>query len=61
MTAHPSVVFTLADKSNVTVAMDRDAYRDKMTELLEDSDTYVPIKRDPTKKFTLALRTMLTG
>ena len=54
-------MFTLADKGNVTVAMDRDAYRDKMTELLEDSDTYVPIKRDPIKKLTSALRSMLTG
>ncbi|XP_018338460.1 PREDICTED: uncharacterized protein LOC108746286 [Trachymyrmex septentrionalis] len=41
--------------------MDRDVYRDKMTELLGDSDTYVPIKRDPTKKLTSALRSMLTG
>ena len=61
LTAHPSVVFTLADKGNVTVAMDRDVYRDRMTELLGDSDTYVPIKRDPTKKLTSALRSMLTG
>ncbi|XP_018343348.1 PREDICTED: uncharacterized protein LOC108749265 [Trachymyrmex septentrionalis] len=61
LTAHPNVVFTLADKGNVTVAMDRDVYRDKMTELLGDSDTYVPIKRDPTKKLTSALRSMLTG
>ncbi|XP_018337091.1 PREDICTED: uncharacterized protein LOC108745430 [Trachymyrmex septentrionalis] len=40
--------------------MDRDAYRNKITELLGDSDTYVPIKRDPTKKLTTALRSMLT-
>ena len=52
LSAHPNIVFTLADKGNVTVAMDRDAYKNKMTALLGDSDTYVSIKKDPTKKLT---------
>ena len=59
LSAHPNV-FTLADKGNVTVAMDRDAYKNKMTALLGDSDTYVSIKKDPTEKLTTALRSMLT-
>ena len=52
LSAHSNIVFTLADKGNVTVAMDRDAYKNKMTALLGDSDTYVSIKKDPTKKLT---------
>ena len=40
--------------------MDKDAYMNKMNTLLGDSDTYVPIKKDPTKKLTTALRSMLT-
>ena len=31
VSARPNIVFTRADKGNVTVAMDRDAYRNKMT------------------------------
>jgi len=31
VSAHPNIVFTLVDKVNVTVAMDRDAYRNKIT------------------------------
>ena len=60
VSAHPNIVFTLADKGNVIVAMDRDAYRNKMIVLLGDLDTYVPIKKDPIKKLTTALRSMLT-
>ena len=60
LSAHPNIVFTRADKGNVTVAIDRNAYRDEMITLLEDSDTYVRIKKDPTKKLTTALRSMLT-
>ena len=48
VSAHPNIIFT-HDKGNVTVAMDRDAYRNKMTKLLTDSDTYVLIKKDPIK------------
>ena len=55
---HPNIVFTLADKGNVTVAMD--AYRNKMTALLGNSDMYDSIKKDPTKKLTTALRSILT-
>ncbi|XP_018347291.1 PREDICTED: uncharacterized protein LOC108751554 [Trachymyrmex septentrionalis] len=60
LSAHPNIVFTRADKGNVTVAIDRDAYKDQMITLLGDSDTYVQINKDPTKKLTTALRSMLT-
>ena len=39
--------------------MNKDTYINKITTLLGDSDTYVPIKKDPTKKLTTALRSML--
>ena len=60
VSAHPNIIFTHADKGNVTIAMDRDAYMTKMTTLLGDLDTYVPVKKDPTKKLTTSLRSMLT-
>ena len=59
VSAHSNIVFT-EHKGNVTVAMDRNAYMNKMTTLFSDSDTYILIKKDPTKKLTTALRSMLT-
>ena len=59
VSAHPNIIFTHADKGN-TVVMDKDADMNKMNILLGDSDTYVPIKKDPTKKLTTALRSILT-
>ena len=53
------IIFTYADNGNVTVALNKDAYLNKTT-LLSDVDTYVLIKKDPTKKLTTALRSMLT-
>ncbi|KYQ53643.1 hypothetical protein ALC60_02916 [Trachymyrmex zeteki] len=60
ISTHSDIMFTHADKGNVTVAMDKDTYINKMTTLLNDSDTYITIKKDPTKKLTTALRCMLT-
>ena len=47
---YPNIIFMHADKGNVTIAMDRDAYMTKITTLLGDLDTYVPVKKDPIKK-----------
>jgi len=50
ISVHLNIVFTHADKGNVTVAMDRDAFMNQMTTLLCYSDTYILIKKDPIKK-----------
>ncbi|XP_018351978.1 PREDICTED: uncharacterized protein LOC108754279 [Trachymyrmex septentrionalis] len=60
VSAHPNIIFTHADKGNITVVMDKDAYMNKMTTLLSDVDTYVLVNKDPAKKLTTALRSMLT-
>ena len=57
---HSNIIFTHSDKGNVTVTLDKDAYLNKMTTLLSDVDTYVLVNKDPTKKLTTALRSMLT-
>ena len=49
VSAHPNIIFTHADKGNITDAMDSDAYMTKMA-LLGDLDTYIPVKKDPIKK-----------
>lgn len=40
MKENPNFIFTRADKGNVTVALDKDNYTLKITELLNDVDTY---------------------
>ena len=47
---NPDVIFTKADKGHVTVAMKRDEYDNKVNELLQDRDTYLPRSDDKVKK-----------
>jgi len=49
---HPDVLFTRSDKGNVTIAINRSEYDLKMEEMLSDTNTYVKINKDPTKKLT---------
>jgi len=41
------IIFTRADKGNITVALDKNTYIKKMEMLLEDTNTYILIKKDP--------------
>ncbi|KYN22657.1 hypothetical protein ALC57_04947, partial [Trachymyrmex cornetzi] len=54
------VVFTRADKGNVTVALNINTYKDKMNDMLKDRSTYTMIERDPTKQLTDSIRSLLT-
>ena len=45
-----SIIILPADKGNATVVMDRDSYKEKINDLLDDDETYTKLKRDPTKK-----------
>lgn len=56
---HPDILFTRADKGNVTVAMNKKDYITKMEELPSDKNTYIINKKDPTKQITGELRTLL--
>jgi len=40
---HPSILFTKADKGNVTVALDKEDYLKKIQDMLNDTDTYVTV------------------
>ncbi|XP_071580549.1 uncharacterized protein [Temnothorax nylanderi] len=57
--AHPNIFFTRADKGNVTIALNRDGYIEKMEETLADPATYSIVKKDPLKKMTNDLRELL--
>ena len=51
------IVILPADKGRVTVVMDKTDYTDKMDSLVNDKQTYEPLKRDPTP----ALQRRLNG
>jgi hypothetical protein len=53
-----SVVILPADKGKSTVVMDRDEYRKKIGELLND-ESYKPLKKDPTLKLERVITSTL--
>jgi len=44
---NPEIIFTRADKGNITVALNKSNYIKKMEEVLSDTNTYTLIKKDP--------------
>lgn len=54
------MIVTRADKGNITVALDKDDYFNKIEDLLKDKNTYITVKKDPIKKLTSCLRDLLT-
>jgi len=46
---NPDIIFTRADKGNITVAMDKSFYIKKMEDVLKDDNTYTVVKRSPAK------------
>jgi len=44
-----SVIYTQANKGSVIVVLDGKMYVSKVTEVLQDTETYEIIKRNPTK------------
>ena len=57
---NPNLILTRADKGNVTVALNRDDYIQKMEALLNDRETYTVVRRDPSKTITSNLRDLLS-
>ena len=56
---NPDIIFTKADKGNVTVAMDVHQYQNKMVGMLNDSETYNVVTRNPIKNIEAKLTTIL--
>jgi len=54
-----NLIITRADKGNITVALDRDMYIQKVEELLCDEETYVLINRNPINKLISNLKDLL--
>jgi len=56
---NPNILFTKADKGNVTVAINRDEYIRTIEGMLDDKNTYITIKKNPIKNTEKYLNDML--
>jgi len=56
---NPGIIFTRADKGNITVALDKITYFNKVEELLSDRDTYSMMTKNPIKSIENNLNKIL--
>jgi len=54
-----NIIFTRTDKGNITVAMEKTIYINRVEELLKDGNTYMVINRNPIKFIELNLNNVL--
>jgi len=57
---YDNIILTRVDKSNITVALDRNNYIREIEAMLQDSNIYITVKEDPTKSIIGSLRKLLT-
>ncbi|KYN22078.1 hypothetical protein ALC57_05535 [Trachymyrmex cornetzi] len=57
--SNPNVIYTHADKRNITVAINKDDYVNKMNSMLEDESTYTIINRNTSNKIISKLKETL--
>ncbi|XP_018368045.1 PREDICTED: uncharacterized protein LOC108764350 [Trachymyrmex cornetzi] len=55
-----NIIFTKADKGNITVALEKTSYIEKIRSILSDEETYLKITKNPSSKINNGLRTLLT-
>ena len=58
---HPDIVVLKADKGNVTVVMNKQAYDNQILDLLNDTTTYEPLRIDPTNKTEKTVNQFVSG
>jgi len=56
---NPEIIFTRADKGNITVALNKNNYIKKVEEVLSDINTYTLIKKDPSTSIERKLNDLL--
>jgi hypothetical protein len=59
LSKNKEILILPADKGRTTVILDKEEYDDKLQTLLSDSDTYAPLKKDPTTKYKNKLLKLL--
>ena len=53
------IIFTRADKGNMTIALDRQVYNSRVKEMLQYVNTYEVVERDSMRKMVTGLRALL--
>jgi len=53
------LIFTKADKGNITVTLDKEHYINEMEESLRDVNTYMMVKKNPIKSIERDLNNFL--
>jgi len=53
---NPNIIFIIADKGNVTMAMNRDKYISKIEIMLLDKNTYITVKKKSHKEHRKKLK-----
>ncbi|XP_062714319.1 uncharacterized protein LOC134291055 [Aedes albopictus] len=56
---HPDLYVTRADKGNKTVVLSATEYREKMAEMVSDTNTYKPLNENPTNRTLKKLNTII--
>jgi len=56
---NPNILFTRADKDNVTVVLQKNDYINRMENMLSDDNTYIRVNKDPLNKLTTDIRALL--
>lgn len=56
---YPDIIFTRADKGNVTVALEKDLYITELEKILDDNSTYTKIKKNPINNIEKTLNNFL--
>ena len=56
---NPNIIFTKADKGNITVCLNKEDYIRKMLLMLNDTNTYIAINKDPSNKIIKSLHDLL--
>lgn len=56
---NPEIMFTIADKGNVTVALEKSKYVDEVNKLLSDTTTYKLLTKNPLQKVIDDLKALL--
>jgi len=58
--SNPHLIFTRANKGNITVALDKAEYTQSISRMLQDTDTYDIINKDQVRNLTNKTRELLT-
>ncbi|KYQ53305.1 hypothetical protein ALC60_07594, partial [Trachymyrmex zeteki] len=59
MKNNSNIIFTRVDKGNITVALDRNDYINKVTQMLEDPETYTRLKKNPLNGLERSIRELI--